>query len=551
MPSPSLSQPKRESLTLSQPAKDLFRVIYQEQNKQKAEDDENIPKIKVNEIISKMSFFYEKIRNAVDYKDDHLLRKNAIERALRRLFLMGHHESEDVARMLMIELIRAGYLKNNTVPDTKVDEAAIIIERFIKLRNEIIEVEKLNRKDIEDLKVWIWNLAATNIEENLVNHSVDHVIGKHMFSFISNSIVEDEGDLEFARDKKIQIYLAIYTRLFHYDDLMLEFLLFRYFNPNWYRADHEDIKVIAGQYRELREVSVRQLSHPFRQQVQKIANRYTIYFSILRESIEENPEGTYEKIKNFTLHFSKLVSKICDRRYKESRGKLRRGAIRSIIYIFLTKTILVFVLEGPVILFLGESLDVVPLIINILFPPALLSLIVLFTALPGSENTEKIYKSIEEIVFEEKGQGHVVKLNYPVSPNFSTNLIFGFLYTVTFLISFGAVIWGLVFLHFHIISIIIFLFFLSLVSFFGIRLGRISRKWLVIEHKENIFSFIANFFYVPIISMGKWLTETFSQINVFIFILDFFIESPFKIFVEIAEKWTAYVKERKEGIVGQ
>ena len=63
------------------------------------------------------------------------------------------------------------------------------------------------------------------------------------------------------------------------------------------------------------------------------------------------------------------------------------------------------------------------------------------------------------------------------------------------------------------------------------------------------FGNVANFFYVPIVTMGKWLSESFSQINVFIFFLDFIIEAPFKLFVEMFEQWTAYVKERKEDVI--
>jgi len=70
----------------------------------------------------------------------------------------------------------------------------------------------------------------------------------------------------------------------------------------------------------------------------------------------------------------------------------------------------------------------------------------------------------------------------------------------------------------------------------------------VVEPKENIFVFIIDFFYIPIIAVGKWLSQKFSRLNVLVFVLDFIIEAPFKIFVEIAEEWTKYVKERKEDI---
>ena len=90
---------------------------------------------------------------------------------------------------------------------------------------------------------------------------------------------------------------------------------------------------------------------------------------------------------------------------------------------------------------------------------------------------------------------------------------------------------------------------MTLVSFFSLRIRKVAREMYIVEGKENIFSFIMDFFYVPIIEVGKWLNEKFSRLNFFVFILDFIIEAPFKVFVEIAEEWTKYVKERKEEIV--
>jgi len=549
MPSTSFSSAKPQSTSsLSTAAKDLFRVIYQAQ--QPREDSgESDSKIRVNEIISKMSFFYEKIRNAVDYKDEHLLRKNAIERILKRMILMGNQEPEEMSKTLIIELIRAGYLDNNQIPERKIGEIALIIERFFKLHKLILAAGKKEKEESDKIKHWITNLAATNIEENLGSHSINQVIGKHMFELVNRDIVDDGSNEEFSRDKKIQIYVAIYSKLFNYDDSMLEFLLFRFFNSDWYKASDNDIVRISQRYHELMEVSSQQISHPFRKQVQKITARYNVYFSVLRDAIEENPEGAYDKLKREPGQFKKLIEKKCEKRYKESRGKLRRGATRSIVYIFLTKTILVFILEAPAIIWLGGELVYYSLLINVLFPPALLFFIVMFTSVPGKNNTGLINNGVAKIVFDQEGNNGKTRLYYPVARGLITNTAFGIFYAVTFLLSFGLVIWGLIYIHFNIISIIIFTFFLSLISFFGIRLGRIAKAYSVEDRRENIFSFIANFFYIPIISMGKWLSETFSQINVFIFVLDFIIEAPFKIFVEVAEQWTAYVRERKEGIV--
>src|SRR3989339_1310893 len=122
MPSPTLSKKTDQKNTVLENAKKLFRVIYFEENKEE-KDDNDAPKIKVSDLVSKMAFYYEKIRNTVDYKEEHLLRKNAIERILRRqiviegvISLKGLN-SREIAQELLTELIRAAYLKNNTVEE--------------------------------------------------------------------------------------------------------------------------------------------------------------------------------------------------------------------------------------------------------------------------------------------------------------------------------------------------------------------------------------------------------------------------------------------------
>jgi riboflavin transporter FmnP len=126
------------------------------------------------------------------------------------------------------------------------------------------------------------------------------------------------------------------------------------------------------------------------------------------------------------------------------------------------------------------------------------------------------------------------------------NVIFTLIYSITFFISFGLTIWFLEIIHFSWVSVIIFLFFLAFASFFIIRIRRTAKEWIVIDARENIMGFLIDFFSVPIVATGKWLSGKFARLNVFAFILDFIIEAPFKVLVEIAEQWTRYVRERKD-----
>jgi hypothetical protein len=54
---------------------------------------------------------------------------------------------------------------------------------------------------------------------------------------------------------------------------------------------------------------------------------------------------------------------------------------------------------------------------------------------------------------------------------------------------------------------------------------------------------------MPILSIGKFLSQEIARLNFFIFIFDFLIEAPFKFIFEIIEEWISFVRKRKEEII--
>ncbi len=530
--------------------KRLFRLIYDEVSKKPNNDD--IPKIKVSTLISKMSFYYEKIRNYVDYEEEHLLRKNAIERTLRRqIIIEGVIKEQGVENMsshLLTELIRAGYLPNDEIPESKIGEIEIIINKYLILRKILLPQVALISEEVKETARWVIAMCASEIEEKLSDNQVTKHIVNQMYEILA-SAVELPKDLPYEKDREIQIYIGVHRVYLKFDRDMLEFQLLKYFNANWPKASEEDVIKIAQNIELLREAINKQIDHPLVKQFNKIISSYTVYFSILEDVIRENPASVYDSFSEDPKAFARTIKKICDKRYKLTKVKLRRAAFRSIIYIFLTKMVLAIILEVPVTIWLGEVLNYMSLAINISFPPLLLFLIVLFTRVPSNANTQKIKEGIESIVFKEKEKQDPIRLKKPVKRGKITNSILGGFYFATFIFTFGLVVWALNKIHFNFVSIVIFLFFLTLVSFFSIRIRRGPKEMFVTEQKENFFVFIMDFFYVPIVAVGKWLNEKFSRLNVFVFLLDFIIEAPFKMFVEITEEWTKYVKERKEDIM--
>ena len=518
MLNPTLSSKTENSLTITENTKKLFQVIYRDQNKEQADDD--IPKIKVSNLISKMAFYYEKIRNTVDYKDEHLLRKNAIERILRRHIVIEgvikESKSEDISKHLLIELIRAAYLPNNTIPENKIDEISKVIAKYIKLKKYCAEFLK-DFKEKNDYTKWIIALAASDIEERLCQNKIDKIVVSNMYEILVDNISFSK-DSQYEKDKKILIYLGIHRSFLKFDNEMLSFIVLKYYNPKWAEPNDEDIQIIAENIIELRQNIEKHVEHSVTKRLNRIITRYTVFFTILTDVIDDDPRDAYQKFKTDTKVFASRIKKKCEKRYKNIKSKLWRAAIRSIIYIFITKSVFAVILEVPAIKWFGEELNYYTLLINVTFPAALLFLMVLMTKLPSEANTEKIIDGIKEIVFMEQKRKEPYYLRPPAKRGAFMNFMFGIIYTITFFLSFGFVVWGLDKVGFNWISIIIFLFFLTLVSFFSIRVKKGAKEIIVIEPKENIFSLFSDFFYMPIVAAGKWLSEKFSRINIFVFL---------------------------------
>ncbi len=574
MVSPNLIKHAEDSkpAELNDSAKKLFQVIYSEQTK-KEENDDDIPKIKVSDLISKVAFFYEKIRNAVDYEEEHLLRKNAISRILRRQIMIEgvikDSDSNGIANHLLTELIRGSYLPNNKIPETKINEIALLLEKYIRLKDQV--VSRLNvslnlKTDINKAKDvineknhlihWLLTLAACEIEDNLAPNKVKKMIVNNLFDVLVKNI-KLPSDLPYENDLDIQIYLSIGRTYLKLDEDMLSFILFKYYNSDWLELhnktalnsdDDKKIKYIAERMDEMDKLVKTQLKHPLTKQLDKLVHVYALYFSILTETIESDPAKVYAELQKSEKNFLVSLKKICNLKYLKAKGRLWRAAIRSIIYIFLTKSIFVLAIEIPAVNWFGEDLNMAALAINIAFPAVLLFLIVLFTRTPNDSNTNKLINGIKEIAFLGQERKQAIMLRKTVGRKSLSSFIFGLLYVVSFSISIYFIIKVLTLASFNWVSVVIFLFFLAFVSFFSVVVTRGVKELMIVERKENLLTFIIDLFYMPIILVGKWLSSNVSKLNVFIFIFDFILEAPFKILVEIAEDWTKYVRERRENM---
>jgi hypothetical protein len=179
-----------------------------------------------------------------------------------------------------------------------------------------------------------------------------------------------------------------------------------------------------------------------------------------------------------------------------------------------------------------------------------MALIVLSFQMPDEENTKRIFQRLIEIINRDQTFEKTVSLFTKKRKVKKPILIFGFtvFYSLTFLITFSLIHEVLTQLNFNLISEAIFIFFVSVVTFFSYRIKQ-SVNELKLSEKESVFTPLVDFFFMPILSLGKFFSQEIAKLNFFIFVFDFIIEAPFKLLFEIIEEWIAFVRKRKEEII--
>ena len=520
---------------------DYKEAVALEKSYNKTDDE----KIKVHQVSSKIAFLYEKVRNAVDYKEEHLLRKNAIERILKRRLTTEKNEL-NVAKFLIFELIRARYLPEDEIPEKRIYEIKSIIEKYALLINKIPEESDGEKIDSEYFFDWIIGVAACEVEEKIVPYKKENAIIEFARYVIDKKSKTPERTMD-KEDRAIQIHIAVLRNLTKSDISLIRYRLLKMKHPEWFFAPSEELIVkLAQNINLLTDDMEKQINNPLGEIFSRFVRKNLAFFTILEDVVYRDPKNI-SKVFSHHFHIEDAIKEACVKKYKEAKVKLRRAAIRSIIYIFITKMILALVIELPFDKYIIGQINYVALGMNLLVPPLLMLIVVLTIKIPSKKNTELIVTGIKEMIYD-KYSGPQFAIKGILSRGLFFSKMFGFFYALVFIASFGLIIFVLRKLEFNVISIGLFLFFLSVVSYFGIRIRQNARELVVVKQKEGIVSFAADLFSIPILQVGQWLSTKLSNINVFVFVLDFIIETPFKTFVEIFEEWIYYIKEEREKI---
>ncbi|OGY79256.1 MAG: hypothetical protein A3B74_00165 [Candidatus Kerfeldbacteria bacterium RIFCSPHIGHO2_02_FULL_42_14] len=520
----------------------IIRKLYQKYFAQPTEllvkGEKGGTTIAVNEILSKASFFYERIRNALEYSEEHLLRKNAIARILsRRLFFQK--KSEEVAESLILELIRARYLPNRTLSDKMIPIIAKTIHKYQRLLNTIEKNDGLQKR--QKAFKWTIGIAASEIESQLADTHQDEAFATYMYEIFEKNLPEELKNIP-KEELSIQLFIAIEQSLLKADKILISHRLLERYVPHWKHASNDTIEKMATCFENIRNALDAHFKHQRTDTLYRWTKKYTVLFLLLRDLLEKHEED-FANLLNDKQTLKEEIEAAYKRRAKIIRRKITRGVARSIIYIFFTKMLIALLLEIPYDRYVHGELALIPLEINIMFPPILMFILGITIRMPKKENLKKIQEVLPKMIYND-----ALALTPPKKLKRKTffSIIFTTLYTLTYAVSFGGMIYVLSSFGFNTFSGALFLLFLCLASFLGFRLRQHVKEVSLIERRENIITLLVGFLTTPFLRVGNWISTKFSRINIFLFILDIIIEAPFQLIIEVLEQWFSYMKEKRD-----
>lgn len=492
-------------------------------------------RIRVHAAVSRFSVLYERIRNAVDYKDDHLLRKAAILRILKRQSVFERNPSV-IADQLIRELIGAKYLPNDELDERLIVEASIVVRKFLA-------IQKVRLGSSSHME-WLQGIIAVELEDLLVDSTPEKLLSTFLYERLADRIRLVGSNLP-ANDIRIQTYIAVHRTFLKADDDMVGYKLLRAYLPEWMRPQDwvETPQAFAERLLGVERRIRLTMATPESGVILRAVRPWAVSLRILVTGLHEKPGEAAEVLQKKEA-VEGLVSKIAERKYQESKTRLRRGALRATIYLFVTKMLVALVLEVPLELIWYKEVFIPPLMVNTLFPPGLMFLVSLLIRIPGKDNTKKIVSQTHALIGNEPMPWIDIRFGHQ-RPR-SSQWLFNAIYAATFGLIFGLIAWLLHEFDFTWISSLIFLFFLCVVSFFAFRLRLNAREYVVLPPAQRTSTAMMDFISLPILRAGQWLSRGISRINVFLFFFDFLFEAPFKLFLSVMEEWLLFIKEKKD-----
>ncbi len=511
----------------------------------------DVPTLHVDEVAQRVAAFYEQIRTIIDWKEEHLMRRSAIIRKIKRRFLdlelNNFSVTDNIAEPLVLELIRGGYFPNDKIEESKIAEIQNIINKYIFIFKQNPE----NKKGKTGVSFYtnLLEIAACEIEETLAPSIKEMALVDYMFTLMRERIKISESIYQRGIVKKeevdILIYIAVQQALFKLDNPIISYNVLKYKFPYWDWPSDEQLLTIAQDMRGIIEKIESDLEHPFLKKIYTICEKYDTPYLLLGDILTTTElEGIETALEN-PATLEKLIKENYATRLIDLRKKIKRAAIYSTASIFITKILSLLILEVILIRIFGGHINILSFLVDIAVPTLLMAGLVTTAKSPSSQNLNIAVLETIKIVYK-KEKYDVYEIKSSKKRSFFTRFFLSLIYLLGAVVTMGAIYGTFNYFRFPNTSIVINFIFIALILFAGTAIRTRSQELTIEDESTGFLGFVVDILFLPITGLGGWMSNTWKQYNAIAAIFSALVDMPFSAFVEFLERWRYFIKEKKE-----
>jgi hypothetical protein len=513
----------------------------------------------VDELASKVAKFYESVRRIIDWKEEHLIRRVAIERILKRsliseisgIQLISGLNPNRLAEPLILELIRGGYFQNDSVPKSKIFEVQVLLRKYIYLlknNNLARDVTSLDIKTKVEFYNWLLSIAACELEELLDPPLRETGLINLMTTAIYRGVKVDDSEKLNKEEIYLQAYIAVHKTLFNLDSPIISYRVIRYKYPDLFEKPEETLPKFAEDIINIWNQIKDDLVSPLGRELFRVCERYDVVYRIIGDIYnknEDSPSLIRKRIVN-PIELDRMVTEEYNARIKTLKTRLFRSAIFSTLSIFLAGSVSLFIVEVPLAKLFFGSFSPLAMFVDIMIPTVLMFILVAIIRPPKKSNREKVISEVRKVIYKEY-EKNIYEITMRKKNRWLMNLIFIFLYLVGGIGSLIFIFWVFKLVNVPWTSLYIDTANIAVIVSAALII-RAKSKEITIEEEGGFLEFLTDFFTIPLAKIGQWLSEKWKEYN---FVSVFFIaliDSPISSFITLIEEWRGFIKERKSEI---
>lgn len=520
---------------------------------------EEIAAIHVDEIASKVAKIYERIRKITDWKEENLLRRNAIERILKRALIaeisslnfIFKTKVEEVAEPLVLELIRGGHLPNNSVPRAKVNDVLLVLQKYLFLLknapfDKISSAFPLKKKI--NFYNWLLEIAACEIEEILSPPIKENALIEAMTITMFDRINVLPPLNLTDEEKFLQTYVAVHRTLFDLDDAMIAYHLLKYWHPDWRSLSNTRLTEVTGNIFTLLAAIDKELTYALGKEFFSLCERVDTVFTILGDVLEyyKKEPAKIQQTFNDKENLKGLIHRFYQERYATLKSRLFKLAVFSTLSVFVSNWFTFFVVEVPVAHLFYEGFNFLAAAVDFIVPSLAMFILVAMIKPPSKNNEEEVVNLSFRFVYQAKDKD-IYEIRTQKRKHLFTAFIISFLYLLGSLVSFGAVAYAFYLATIPISSVVLDTMGIALNVFAALVIRNKSRE-ITVEERASLWEFLLDILSLPVAEIGSWLANKWREYNIIAVFFNVFIEIPFVTFIEFVENWRGFLKEKKASI---